>query len=123
MEAQSEQTEPPPEPVGAGPMLRLEDVHKRFGDLHVLKGIDLSVERGQVVCVIGPSGSGKSTLLRCMIGSIRPEAGRVLLFGQDTCSLDEERMDEVRKRFGILFQSGALFNSMTVAENVALPLE
>ena len=64
-------------------MLQLEGVHKSFGELHVLKGIDMSVERGQVVCVIGPSGSGKSTLLRCINMLEPPEAGRILLEGKD----------------------------------------
>ncbi|TVQ62243.1 MAG: ATP-binding cassette domain-containing protein [Phycisphaerales bacterium] len=72
--------------------------------------------------VMGGSGSGKSTTLRLMIGSLRPDAGSVELFGQNICTLDEDGLNSVRKRFGILFQSGALFNSMTLRENVALPL-
>ena len=72
--------------------------------------------------VMGGSGCGKSTFLRHLIGSLTPTSGRVELFGSDLASLDEDGMDDVRKRFGILFQSGALFNSMTIAENVALPL-
>ncbi|MCB9845859.1 MAG: ATP-binding cassette domain-containing protein [Phycisphaeraceae bacterium] len=73
--------------------------------------------------VMGGSGSGKSTLLRLMIGSLRPDAGRIELFGRNVCDLDEAGLNSVRKQFGILFQSGALFNSMTLAENVALPLQ
>ncbi|MEM7229724.1 MAG: ATP-binding cassette domain-containing protein, partial [Planctomycetota bacterium] len=72
---------------------------------------------------MGGSGSGKSTMLRTMVGSIQPTSGSVHLFGQNVCNLDEADMNDVRKRFGILFQSGALFQSMTIAENVALPLQ
>ncbi|MBC7771173.1 MAG: ATP-binding cassette domain-containing protein, partial [Pyrinomonadaceae bacterium] len=73
--------------------------------------------------IMGGSGCGKSTLLRCMIGSLKPEAGSISLFGEEIRGLSESKMDKIRRRFGILFQSGALFNSMTIAENVALPLE
>ena len=81
------------------------------------------MRRGETMVVMGGSGSGKSTLLRCMIGTHRIDDGTVELFGQDITGLGEEPMNEVRKRFGILFQSGALFNSMTLYENVALPLQ
>ena len=87
-----------------------------------LTGVDLDVFPGETVVIMGGSGCGKSTLLRCMIGSIPIEHGSVFMFGKDLSTLDEDGLDEVRKRFGILFQSGALFNSMTIAENVALPL-
>jgi len=102
--------------------IRCMGVVKRFGHQTVLEGIDLDVRRGETMVVMGGSGSGKSTLLRVMIGSHSVDEGSVRMFGEDICSLDEERLNEVRKRFGILFQSGALFNSMTVGENVALPL-
>jgi len=72
--------------------------------------------------ILGGSGSGKSTLLRHMIRSIIPDSGQIFMFGRNLCTLSESEMDEVRKRFGVLFQSGALFNSMTIAENIALPL-
>lgn len=101
----------------------MRNLVKRFGDQTVLDGVDLDVMPGETMVVMGGSGSGKSTMLRCMIGSLRPEAGRILLFGEDICAMGEEQLNEVRKRFGILFQSGALFNSMTLAENVALPLQ
>ncbi|MCC5822871.1 MAG: ABC transporter ATP-binding protein [Planctomycetes bacterium] len=104
-------------------MIRVEGLVKRFGGVTVLDGINLTVNPGETMVIMGGSGSGKSTLLRCMIGSHRPEAGRIELFGQNICGLDEERLNEVRKKFGILFQSGALFNSMTLYENVALPLQ
>ena len=108
---------------GAAPIISCHNVVKRFDGKTVLAGINLDVYAGETMVIMGGSGSGKSTLLRCMIGSITPDEGEILLFGKGTCGLSESEMDEVRKRFGILFQSGALFNSMTIAENVALPLE
>jgi phospholipid/cholesterol/gamma-HCH transport system ATP-binding protein len=99
-----------------------EDVHVLFGRRHVLSGVDLRVRRGETLVILGGSGSGKSTLLRSLIGALEPDQGRVRLFGRDIYELDGDELDATRKRFGILFQSGALYNSMTVGENVALPL-
>ncbi len=96
---------------------------KRFDGRPVLTGVDLDVFPGETVVIMGGSGCGKSTFLRCLIGSHVPEEGSVAMFGRDLAKIDERGLDEVRKRFGILFQSGALFNSMTIAENVALPLQ
>ena len=104
------------------PVIRVRNLVKRFGAQTVLDGITLDVHPGETMVIMGGSGSGKSTLLRTIIGTHRPDAGSIELFGQDICGLGEEPMNEVRKKFGILFQSGALFNSMTLAENVALPL-
>lgn len=108
---------PTPEPV-----VRVRGLVKRFGDQTVLDGITLDVRPGETMVIMGGSGSGKSTLLRTIIGSHQPDAGDIELFGQSIVGLREEAMNEVRKKFGILFQSGALFNSMTLAENIALPL-
>ncbi|CAE7938020.1 mkl [Symbiodinium necroappetens] len=105
------------------PVIKVRGVKKIFGEQVVLDGINLDVYEGETMVVMGGSGSGKSTLLRIMIGSIRPEEGSVELFGKNIVDLDESELNEVRKKFGILFQSGALFNSMTIAENVALPLQ
>lgn len=105
------------------PVIKVRGVKKIFGDQIVLDGINLDVYEGETMVVMGGSGSGKSTLLRIMIGSIRPEEGSVELFGKNIVDLNEHELNEVRKKFGILFQSGALFNSMTIAENVALPLQ
>jgi phospholipid/cholesterol/gamma-HCH transport system ATP-binding protein len=104
------------------PVISCQGVVKRFDARTVLDGINLEVFPGETMVVMGGSGSGKSTLLRLMIGSFRPDAGSINLFGQDISTLGREKLNDVRKRFGILFQSGALFNSMTIAENVALPL-
>jgi polar amino acid transport system ATP-binding protein len=103
-----------------GPMLRLEGVHKRFGGLHVLKGIDMSVERGQVVCVIGPSGSGKSTLLRCINLLEPPEAGRIFLEGKEITARGREDIDFVRRRVGMVFQQFNLFPHMSAGRNVSI---
>ncbi len=90
--------------------------------IRVLDNISLTVYEGETLVIMGGSGCGKSTLLNCMIGEYRPDHGQIKIFGKDITLMDEFEMNEVRKKFGILFQSGALFNSMTVGENVALPL-
>jgi phospholipid/cholesterol/gamma-HCH transport system ATP-binding protein len=104
------------------PVARVVGLVKRFNGPAVLDGVNLEVFAGETMVVMGPSGCGKSTLLRHMIGSMWPDEGRVELFGQDLGAMSDCELDSARKRFGILFQSGALFNSMTVGENVALPL-
>ena len=103
-------------------MISCRGVSKRFDGLAVLESFDLDVYPGETMVIMGGSGSGKSTALRLMIGSLRPEEGSIWMFGRDVTSLGDEELNDVRKKFGILFQSGALFNSMTIAENVALPL-
>jgi phospholipid/cholesterol/gamma-HCH transport system ATP-binding protein len=105
------------------PLISVRGLVKRFEGRAVLTGVDLDVFPGETVVIMGGSGCGKSTFLRCLIGSYVVDEGKVVMFGKDLASIDEAGMDEVRKRFGILFQSGALFNSMTIAENVALPLQ
>jgi phospholipid/cholesterol/gamma-HCH transport system ATP-binding protein len=118
MTQQSGQSVSPKEPV-----IRVVDLVKKFEEHTVLAGVNLGVSPGETIVVMGGSGCGKSTLLRCLIGSVWPDGGRVELFGQDLAKLREDELDALRRRFGILFQSGALFNSMTVGENVALPLK
>ena len=105
------------------PIIKVERLIKRFGQQTVLDGIELEVYPGETMVIMGGSGCGKSTLLRIMIGSIKPTAGKVTVLGKNIAQLNETQLDELRKRIGILFQSGALFNSMTVGENVALPLQ
>jgi len=105
------------------PVIQVRDLVKVFGDQTVLDGLNLDVHRGETMVIMGGSGSGKSTTLRTMIGSIPPTSGSVRIFGKNICGMDERELNEIRKRFGILFQSGALFQSMTIAENVALPLQ
>jgi phospholipid/cholesterol/gamma-HCH transport system ATP-binding protein len=103
-------------------VISVEQLTKAFDGRVVLDGVNLEVRKGETVVIMGGSGCGKSTLLRHMIGSISPDSGRVVLLGQDLNRLDERGLNKLRLKFGILFQSGALFNSMTVGENVALPL-
>jgi phospholipid/cholesterol/gamma-HCH transport system ATP-binding protein len=87
-----------------------------------LNGLSLRIDAGQIMVIIGQSGGGKSVLLKHMIGLIRPDEGQVLFEGLDTCSLNDRQLNEVRQNFGMLFQNAALFDSMTVGENVAFPL-
>jgi polar amino acid transport system ATP-binding protein len=101
-------------------MLMLEDVHKSFGKLHVLRGVSMSVSRGDVVCVIGPSGSGKSTLLRCINLLEPPERGRIELEGKDITRARKTELDFVRRRVGIVFQQFNLFPHKTALQNVTL---
>jgi phospholipid/cholesterol/gamma-HCH transport system ATP-binding protein len=102
--------------------IRVTNLVKRFDDKTVLAGVNLDVRRGETMVIMGGSGCGKSTLLRHMIGSLKPNEGSVELLGEDITVMTDAQLDNVRKKFGILFQSGALFNSMTLRENVALPL-
>jgi len=104
-------------------VIEVVDLVKRFGDQVVLNGVNLTIRRGETMVIMGGSGSGKSTMLRHMIGSLHPNSGNVVVLGHDLAKLSEDALNEVRKKFGILFQSGALFQSMTIAENVALPLQ
>jgi len=103
-------------------MIEIINLHKSFGKNHVLRGIDLTVEKGESMVVIGGSGSGKSVLLKHIIGILRPDAGKVLIDGIDLALLKERELYEVRKKFGMLFQMSALFDSMTVWENVGFAL-
>jgi len=103
-------------------MIELQNIVKDFDGNRVLKGIDLTVKRGETLAVIGPSGCGKSTLLRVMLGLFQPTEGKVLIASQDISQLDAEEMNEVRRHIGMVFQSSALFDSLSVAENVAFGL-
>lgn len=103
-------------------MIELIDVHKSFGDNHVLKGVNLKINRGESVVVIGGSGSGKSVLLKHIIGLLMPDKGTVMVDGLELPELDEKHLNDVRRKFGMLFQSSALFDSMRVWENVGFGL-
>lgn len=107
---------------GTESIISCRELVKRFDGRAVLNGINLDIHAGETMVIMGGSGSGKSTLLRCLIGTFQPDEGDIQMFGRSLKGLRERQLDEVRKKFGILFQSGALFNSMTLAENVALPL-
>ena len=100
----------------------IDNLHKKFGDQTVLNGISLQVKHGETVAILGRSGIGKSVLLRLIIGLQPPDSGSVKIDGQEITGLDSQQLDEVRKRIGFLFQQAALYDSLTVAENVAFPL-
>jgi phospholipid/cholesterol/gamma-HCH transport system ATP-binding protein len=104
------------------PLLRLERLGVRFGRQQVLRALDLEVERGETVAIIGESGCGKTVLLKGIIGLLRPSEGTVYFDGKDLSKLSERQLTRERTRFGFLFQQAALFDSMTVAQNVAFPL-
>ncbi|MDR3391422.1 MAG: ATP-binding cassette domain-containing protein [Sulfuriferula sp.] len=103
-------------------LIKVEQIVTRFGKNTVHDGVSMEVARGEVVAVIGGSGTGKSVLLKEIIGLLRPESGRIHLFGVDMLTADEADLEQVRQRFGMLFQDGALFSSLNVEQNVATPL-
>src|SRR5215472_2502384 len=104
------------------PFVEFRGVHKAYGPKPVLRGANLKVYRGEVLVILGGSGSGKSVTLRHMLGLEAPDTGRVIVEDEDITDHPEEELYRVRKKFGMLFQSGALFDSMNVFENVAFPL-
>ncbi|HQL10732.1 MAG TPA: ATP-binding cassette domain-containing protein, partial [Lentisphaeria bacterium] len=104
------------------PVIEVENLVVRYGDREILHHVNFEVESGEIMVIMGGSGSGKSTLLRHMLGLNRPASGSIRLLGQDITQLSSRQMLELRKNIGVSFQGGALFNSMTVGENVELPL-
>lgn len=104
-------------------LIQVEDMHARYGDAPILNQINFEVRRGEIVAIIGGSGCGKTTLLRHLVGLRQPAAGRIRIDGHDITSGDEKTFNTALRKIGILFQGGALFGSMTIAENVALPIE
>lgn len=104
-------------------MIEITNLHKNFGSQHVLRGVNLTVEKGESMTVIGGSGSGKSVLIKHIIGLLFPDRGRVVVAGQVLNDLDEFGLNELRKKFGMLFQMAALFDSLTVWENVGFGLK
>ncbi|MBI3802560.1 MAG: ABC transporter ATP-binding protein [Nitrospirae bacterium] len=103
-------------------MIELVDLKKSFGDNHVLRGVHLRIETGENMVIIGGSGTGKSVILKHIIGLMKPDSGQVLVDGTDIITLPEKELNQFRKRFGMVFQSAALFDSITVGENVGFPL-
>ena len=116
-------TERPDRGTTASPVIELRDVWKSFGDQEVLRGINLTVEDGETLVVLGPSGCGKSVLLKHVIGLMKPDRGSVIVEGHELGKLDMHELENLRMSYGMVFQSGALFDSMTVGENVGLPLK
>ena len=104
------------------PPIIIKDLHKSFGEKKVLNGVSLAVQRGETVAVLGKSGTGKSVLLKLLIGLQPPDSGVIQLFGKDITGLDQRSLDEIRKKIGFLFQQAALYDSLTVEQNIDFPL-
>lgn len=124
MAPESTQTAPsaPGSPAPGQPLIRFEGVRKAFGKKVVLDGLDLDIEAGRCLVIMGPSGTGKSVTLRHIVGLIKPDAGRVLVAGHDMNTITKPELAALRRRMGYLFQDGALINWLNVGENIALPL-
>lgn len=103
-------------------MIKIENLHKSFRDKKVLNGVNLEIQSGETIVIIGRSGCGKSVLLKHIIGLLRPDKGKIFIDGEDITSYTNERLYKLRQRFGMLFQASALFDSLTVEENVGLGL-
>ena len=104
-------------------MIRIEDIQKAFNGFRVLKGVTCEVGRGEILALIGGSGHGKSVILKHVVGLLKPDQGHVFVDGKDICHMKGRDLEEMRSRFGFLFQGGALFSSLTVFQNVAFPLK
>jgi phospholipid/cholesterol/gamma-HCH transport system ATP-binding protein len=107
---------------GTVPIVTVDDVHKSFGSQKVLRGVSLTVNRGESIAVLGRSGTGKSVLLRLIVGLEKPDEGSLLIDGEPLAGKTLDELGEIRKRMGFLFQGGALYDSLTVGENVAFPM-
>jgi phospholipid/cholesterol/gamma-HCH transport system ATP-binding protein len=114
---------PLPAPAGEPPIVEFDNVWKRYGGKEILAGVNLNIRRGEIVCVLGPSGTGKSVTLRHINGLTKPDDGDVRVFGQSVVPLTEEELSPIRRRLAMLFQGGALFDSMNVEQNVGFPLK
>ncbi len=115
----------PPSNGGAAPVqpyIAFENVSKSFGDQHVLRDISFDVKPGEILCILGRSGVGKSVALQHIMGFLKPDSGRILVAGEDITDYNEQQMQAVRRKVTMVFQNGALFDSLTVGENVAFPL-
>src|SRR5437016_1056697 len=102
--------------------ISIQDLVTKYGDRTILNGINLDIRAGETMVILGGSGCGKSTLLRHMVGLSRPTSGNIIVRGQNLCDLSEDRMNELLHKVGMAFQGSALFNSMTIGENVSLAL-
>jgi phospholipid/cholesterol/gamma-HCH transport system ATP-binding protein len=102
--------------------IRIHDLHKSFGQQHVLRGVNLDIERGKINIIIGGSGQGKSVLMKHLMGLMAPDTGQILVDGQDIVGLGDVAMAKIQRKFGMVFQYAALFDSLNVVENIAFPL-
>jgi phospholipid/cholesterol/gamma-HCH transport system ATP-binding protein len=103
-------------------MIEIKDVYKSFRDNHVLRGVDLTINKGETIVILGRSGCGKSVLLKLIMGLLKPDAGKIFISGDEITFWNDDQLNKLRQRFGMLFQASALFDSMTVDENVGLGL-
>jgi phospholipid/cholesterol/gamma-HCH transport system ATP-binding protein len=108
--------------TGEAPIVEFDNVWKRYGGKEILAGVNLNIRRGEIVCVLGPSGTGKSVTIRHINGLTKPDEGDVRVFGESVIPLTEEQLSPIRRRLAMLFQGGALFDSMNVEQNVGFPL-
>src|SRR3954452_16681174 len=113
---------PHPVPGNSSPMIKVCSLTKKIGQQEILRGVNLEVQTGETLAIIGRSGGGKSVLLKHLVGLMEPNSGEIWVQGQNIIGLTERQLGEIRKKVGILFQGGALFDSMTVANNIAFPL-
>lgn len=111
-----------PSPSPDTPLIKVRGLHQHFGENHVLRGVDLDVYRGETLCLLGTSGGGKTVLIKHLLGLIQPEQGSVEIDGVDIARMRERKLGPIRKKLGMMFQNGALFDSMNVAQNIAFPL-
>ncbi len=105
-----------------GPYIAFENVSKSFGDVHVLKNVSFCISPGETLCILGRSGVGKSVSLQMLLGFLKPDSGRILVAGEDITGFKERQLQEIRRKVSMVFQNGALFDSITIGENVAYPL-
>lgn len=102
--------------------VNIEHVKKAFGNNVVLKDVNLQIKEGESVCTLGKSGTGKSVILQCIAGLLKPDEGKILVYGENIPALDDDELQEIRRKIGFLFQSGALYDSMSVRQNLEFPL-
>ena len=116
------QAKPRPVSADSSPMISVRSLKKKIGQQEILRGVDLEIRTGETLALIGRSGGGKSVLLKHLIGLMEPDSGEIHIQGKDIIGINERQLGAIREKVGILFQSGALFDSMTVADNIAFPL-
>src|SRR5205809_4014875 len=115
-------TKPHPVPGNSSPMIKVRSLTKKIGRQEILRGVDLEVRTGETLAIIGRSGGGKSVLLKHLVGLMEPDGGEIWIQGQNIIGMNERQLRAIRQKVGILFQGGALFDSMTVEDNIAFPL-